>query len=449
MGEGSSTISNIVANLVGSFKECGSPEVVEFLLHSLNQREPLHLELLVELMTAQFQLEKYHEAWGSALRIIEVDPTNELARGIADKLQNATRHYKIDGTYQAVQLVHADEFIQATPGRGASILITELRTGDQIRPLRVHRLKDALVVGGEGGIFDPKTASLFINSFASSPDTLVDFRKIQPNLTIDITQTIRIPGEVAHLCGQWSGNFFHWVNECLPRVHLLRKSGFDGWYLIPAANHPFIRESLDVLGVPAEKIVQQSLSKAISCAELVCFDSFWFCDFFANPHILQEVRDALLAGMDPTVKLADGAAGLYIARRDTRSVKNEGEVADLLAPYGILPFAAEHMTFRQQVSLAAQSRCIVGPHGSGLTLSLFMPKDSALIELIPIGSLNECFRHIVSLLNHRYYAVPSVPRYPEREIERVEPSLSILEQAIKQEMRTRQYLHEVVGPRQS
>jgi capsular polysaccharide biosynthesis protein len=165
----------------------------------------------------------------------------------------------------------------------------------------------------------------------------------------------------------------------------------------------------------------------------VCFDSFWFWDFFTSPHLLAELRDALLEGMDRSVKLPDGAQGLYIRRAGKRAVANDQEVTELLESYGIVPFAAEYMTFRQQVALAAQSRCIVGPHGAGLTLSLFMPDDSKLVELLPIGSLTECFGHIVSLLNLRYYSVPSVPKHPERESERVEPCLGILERTLLQE----------------
>jgi capsular polysaccharide biosynthesis protein len=164
------------------------------------------------------------------------------------------------------------------------------------------------------------------------------------------------------------------------------------------------------------------------------FEPFDFSDAVNNPRIWEQVRSTLLEQADKSLTLAPGVNGVYIARSGLRSVKNEASLVPLFERHKIVAMRAEALSIRQQVRIASLSRILVGPHGSGITNSLFMPRESAVVELLPALMLNACFYHIAKILNHRYYTVPTTPTDHDPDKERVEPSLIYLELILEQEL---------------
>ena len=70
----------------------------------------------------------------------------------------------------------------------------------------------------------------------------------------------QIDGSVAVLSGLSGNVYFHWMVDVLPRIELLRLSGRDlaeiDWFLVNSCQHQFQRESLRILGIPEEKVLE-------------------------------------------------------------------------------------------------------------------------------------------------------------------------------------------------
>ena len=71
----------------------------------------------------------------------------------------------------------------------------------------------------------------------------------------------QIEGSVAVLSGLSGNVYFHWMVDVLPRIELLRLSGRDlaeiDWFLVNSCQHQFQRESLRILGIPEEKVLER------------------------------------------------------------------------------------------------------------------------------------------------------------------------------------------------
>ena len=68
-------------------------------------------------------------------------------------------------------------------------------------------------------------------------------------------QPQRIPGRVAVITQPAYSNYFHWLTEMLCRLALLEISGMEYDYLYTPLDRFYIKETLDLWGVPTEKIL--------------------------------------------------------------------------------------------------------------------------------------------------------------------------------------------------
>lgn len=409
-------------------------DAAQFLLgamHASGRKSDASLLLLAETHLSQGDISS---AWSHLLATLDVNPAHSDALELLRAIEATVANYSIDGSQRKVGFTTAHEFLEKNPARGKSSEATQLVRSGSPTSIRLHQIDNLLVTGPEGVAFDYETASFFTNSFQSLRPTAISLRSIPISPTINSKDAVKIPGVCAHLCGQWSGNYFHWINELLTRAYLLNQLGFDGAFLTPAANHPFIRESLEMLGISPQRLIPYDFSRGALCDSLVMFDFFNFGDAVENPHIWEAIRNLLLKQADTSLTLPPEVNGIYVARSGLRSVKNERDLAPLFERHGVIPVRAEGLSLRQQVRVASLSKILVGPHGSGLTNSLFMPRESAVVELLPASMINMCYYHIAMILNHRYYTVPTHPNDCDPHKERVEPNITYLQLILEQEL---------------
>jgi hypothetical protein len=423
----------LMSTLSSCFEQ-GQYPAAEFLLgamHASGRRTDSSLHLLAETYLSKGDISA---AWSQVLAALEANPTNQQALEVLQAIEAVASTYSIDGSNRTVTFTTADEFLRKNPSRGKSYEVTNIKRAGTTTCIRLHQIDQLLVTGPEGVAFDLDSASFFKDSFQSSRPSAISIRSIPLLPTIDSRNAVRIPAPCAHLCGQWSGNYFHWIHEVLTRAYLLKEMRFDGFFLTPAANHHFIRESLEMIGISPERLIPYNYKTGVACDSLLMFDFFNFTDAPENPLIWERVRDVLLEQADKSLTIPSNTNGIYIARSGLRSVKNEPQVLPLLERHGIMTVRAEKLSLREQVRVASLSKILIGPHGSGLTNSLFMPRESAIVELVPAQMLNVCYYHIAKILNHRYYTVPSNPSDCDPDKERVEPNLTYLELILEQEL---------------
>jgi tetratricopeptide (TPR) repeat protein/capsular polysaccharide biosynthesis protein len=194
----------------------------------------------------------------------------------------------------------------------------------------------------------------------------------------------QIEGSVAVLSGLSGNVYFHWMVDVLPRIELLRRSGRDlaeiDWFLVNSYQHQFQRESLRILGIPEEKVLESDRLPHIQATELIVpsfagylgWPSGWAIDF---------LRREFLKGIIPSYHYPKR---IYISRSKARyrRVLNEADVVEVLEGFGFVSILPESMSLQEQIAYFYHAEVIVAAHGSGLTNTIFCRAGTKVIELM-------------------------------------------------------------------
>ena len=200
-------------------------------------------------------------------------------------------------------------------------------------------------------------------------------------------------------------NYGHWLVDCLPRLHLLQKSGLFSevdWFLVPAYSADFHRDSLRLLGVPSEKIVVASEDVHVMADRLIASShprgtrSMLLPEWMVAWHRASFLPVAPVTGKFPPL--------VYVSRRDStaRQIINEQEVEAYLSGLGYRTFALAELSFLDKIELFAGARSIVTSSGAGLNNLMYCPPGCNVLEIFPQGMVHAQFFSIASLLGLSY-----------------------------------------------
>ncbi|RKN85323.1 glycosyltransferase family 61 protein [Paenibacillus ginsengarvi] len=218
---------------------------------------------------------------------------------------------------------------------------------------------------------------------------------------------------VAVLALKDSNIYYHWMMDVLPTFHLLKQSGIKPYtYVINGkASAPFQFDSLEMLGISRKRIVLSHPGLHISSPLLVVprcigrFRSRWSIDF---------LRRELMTSSG--IKPSAGKDRIYISREraSKRKLLNENEVMNVLGSRGFRKVHLEGMPLTEQIRLFASAEAVAGPHGAGLTNTVFCNPGTRVIEMFSPRLVHTCYPMISGLLGLKhYYLVGTGDKPPE------------------------------------
>lgn len=194
----------------------------------------------------------------------------------------------------------------------------------------------------------------------------------------------RIAGKVALLSGLAGHVYYHWMFDIIPRLELLRRSEIKlkdlDWLVVNSIGKPFQKETLSLLGVPLDKIIESDLHSYIQAEQLIVPSFPGYLDWIPEGTI-RFLRQTFL----PQINLAATAKlqKIYVsrARSQHRQLINEAEVSSLLERQGFKTVYLEEMSVLEQVATFANAKVVIAPHGSGMTNLVFCSPDTKIVEL--------------------------------------------------------------------
>jgi capsular polysaccharide biosynthesis protein len=255
--------------------------------------------------------------------------------------------------------------------------------------------------------------------------------------------TVEWPFRALSLISPLSGNYFHWVTECIPRfISFLDDSSLwsEDIKLIVESQVPFQRESLSVLfGIPEERFIFWE-SRRATIDELIV------------PAYRHE-RSAATGYLDINSQLAykrinersaqiplrsSFSPFILIDRRNVleRALVNMDELARRLASFGFRVYDPTTMLFVDQISLFRCAKIVLGVHGAGLTNLLFSSRP-VVIELFPSErreSDMSCFFQICCAVNAVYTVVRADSIHTRQDIILSEEDIDSLETLIRRKL---------------
>ncbi len=193
----------------------------------------------------------------------------------------------------------------------------------------------------------------------------------------------RLKGRTCVLGNRNSSNYYHWMNDILPRLHVLTKSGIDiasiDHFVINPLVHPFQYETLERFGIKESQLSIVDNINYVQCDEL--FVPTYGSNTLGKsqaPWSLSFIKSAFL-----DTRCAKPTDRLYISRRQAngRSIENEEELVTELVKRGFRRVELEGMSVAQQASTFNKASVILSPHGAGLSNIVYCEPETTIIEL--------------------------------------------------------------------
>ncbi|MDM8099680.1 MULTISPECIES: glycosyltransferase family 61 protein [Oceanobacillus] len=186
----------------------------------------------------------------------------------------------------------------------------------------------------------------------------------------------------------WAGhaNYWHWLHDTLGRYHLLQLSGFKiDKYVLPPLTLPFQRETIKLLGIPEEKILQLTPGMHVQAEQLI-LPSVPFNAGTCVKWTIEFLRSALLK--KDSYRSANPEKRIYISREDAswRKVANEGKLLELLTRKGFKKIVLSTLTVEEQIALFSSADVIISPNGAGLANLMFCQPRTKIIQLFTATS---------------------------------------------------------------
>lgn len=262
------------------------------------------------------------------------------------------------------------------------------------RPQTVIQINQARVIGKDGLLTSPDNHGILdINPMGNISDDLKRILLKSPEF---------INGNSLFLCSTWSDFYYHWMFDVLPKLHLFEKSGLNAnFYIFNEIKHPFQQETLKIIGIEENKIIQTNKYSNFLFEKLIV-PSFpghigwlppWGCQYLNN----------ILAKELNIVQNKK----IYISRENAsqRKIINEKELLEFLDKEGFIKVCLEELSLKEQIKLFKSAEMVIAPHGGGLTNLVFANKGTKVIEIFSPNYINVCYWSLsnASKLDYHYF----------------------------------------------
>ncbi len=216
-----------------------------------------------------------------------------------------------------------------------------------------------------------------------------------------------IDGTVCSLVTNGGPIYGHFLFDVIPRIEILRKAGFNlneiDLFVLNQYRKPFHIEAMELLGIPASKIVEKNAVTHIQPSKFIypspprreALISEWVCDF---------LNDTFLKTADSNDSTYPKR--IYLNRKNAkhRRVLNEDALTVFLANHGFESIEPELLSVSETATLFRNAEAIISPHGSGTLNTAFCNPGTKIIELFSEHIYIDCWL-ISNLRQCEYYSI--------------------------------------------
>lgn len=220
----------------------------------------------------------------------------------------------------------------------------------------------------------------------------------------------RFKGTVFSLLTGGAGlnNIGHWFLDVLPRLHLLRESGLYNevdWFLVPSTHYGYQTETLELLGIPANKIITGTEYRHLTADRIIASTAPRGNHTLVPRWLGQFIRDSFLPLVhEEDLATSEKAPHLYISRSDSamRNVLNEKELLEALETYKFKSVVSSKYSILEKIRMFSQAKVVVSATGAGLISMFFCKPGTKIIEIFHEGFVIEPFYDIATKIDLDY-----------------------------------------------
>jgi capsular polysaccharide biosynthesis protein len=268
----------------------------------------------------------------------------------------------------------------------------------------IAMIPNGRVCGSKGTIISPDDKLLADVSidFGLTPDNAEQhyiLKKIKLPKLVNTNETIAV------LSAAGGTNYFHWMFDVLPRIHLLQSEKIINEvdkFLVNEILYDFQKETLNLIGIPQEKIITTNENFHIKANQLIVPSlpgitgsmPQWACNFLRQEFLLKQT-----SSFNTRVKR------IYISRAKAkhRRVINESELIEFLTKFDFQVYTMENLSVIEQAAIFSAAEVIISPHGAALTNLVFCTPKTKVIELFSPNYINSCYRALSNQVDIDYW----------------------------------------------
>lgn len=300
-----------------------------------------------------------------------------------------------------------EKVVNLLPGTTASSSLESVNYGTQITSFRryIAKIYNAKINGSSGLISMPDGTFLIQPSWCK--DILESdpayFKRFQPRFT-------KMKGSWFSAILHWSGSYYHWMCDILPRVYeILNFLPSETRIIVPSVMEEWHWDSLRAIGINRSRCVCYSGDRPWVLEEL----------YYAPPvamagdhehHSMNWVRESIVSHFHEIVVGESTDRRFFISRCSTccstygRQLINEIELYPILEKYGYKVVVPDSLSFAQQVKLFSTATHIVGTHGGGMTNLAWAPRGCRILEIYHPQTIDRrCYWSLSRTLGHHYF----------------------------------------------
>ena len=213
-----------------------------------------------------------------------------------------------------------------------------------------------------------------------------------------------VTGRTLVLASTGGDTYFHWMTDVLPRVGLARRAGYDpasfDWVLVNGLIHPFQQESLQQLGIPANRCLAFHKKELLYEMEEAVLPSLPGVPGVVPPESVDFLRNAFPAGKTPRGRK------IFIGRGEAkhRPLIHEKEIWAQLQKRGYDSVDCGKLSVQKQAEVFGSADMVVGVHGAALTNLVFCYPGTQVVELFSPAYVNPCYRDLCVAAELRHSA---------------------------------------------
>ncbi|MFD1483494.1 glycosyltransferase family 61 protein [Paracoccus nototheniae] len=203
----------------------------------------------------------------------------------------------------------------------------------------------------------------------------------------------KIDGSAMFIQKPGSGNYFHWMIECLPRlkvlddVDLLKRVDRLLLHLNPVPNH--VKESIHYFFPDMIERLHPYRNMLAIPEKLLFFTAGPRKEGMKPETRISSTSAKFLSELDRPDRPGENIIFISRANASNRRLVNEQDLIEFLSSrFPVKVMIGDKLSVADQRKIMASARAIVGVHGAGLTNLIFAPRGARLIELTQGQYLN-------------------------------------------------------------
>jgi capsular polysaccharide biosynthesis protein len=197
-------------------------------------------------------------------------------------------------------------------------------------------------------------------------------------------------------------NYFHAVVDVLSTLAIYKRLGLSCPIVVPGEIEAIHAEIIRASGIPEDTpVLTASDVRGRHLGLAVC-----------PGHVSAQLLRAWSATVvrrtvgDSEDEVGDEIVYISRAKSPHRPLANEEQLEEMLrSGWGCRVVHTEDLSLAEQVKLVLRARIVMGPHGAGLTNTLFAPRGAPLIELLPSRYLDLTYANLARTSGRLYLPI--------------------------------------------